>query len=246
MITRHHVIISLMCSIFAGFAIVPKDPFLMIIFSSGTCLGAILLDIQMKEPKKFCNLTLAWYFTRFTRTLCVPVMCSCYRLIGLGVEPCDKRLTHSVPGIAFSAGIIAALLCCITAGTGIHSLVPVTIMFFAGLFFGMCLHMAEDLCTRKGIAPLYPFSETRVSGSIRPCNTGDRRIRQFHGQHCSVLTGFIVLTAMGVIPGTLVPLAGIIGIAVCTGPMWYLSSLRLSDGNEARSRLPQGIPHASA
>lgn len=47
----------------------------------------------------------------------------------------------------------------------------------------MSLHLIQDLCTRKGITPLFPFSEMEVSGSIRPCDRYDPRIFRFHVQH---------------------------------------------------------------
>jgi hypothetical protein len=45
--------------------------------------------------------------------------------------------------------------------------------FLGRLLIDMLLHLAEDLCTRKEIAPFHPFNDISITGTIRPCDTRD-------------------------------------------------------------------------
>jgi len=246
MITRHHVALALMCSLIIVTAIVPFDPGLLLALAAGTCIGAVLPDIQMTRPKKFCVRTLAWCIVRFTTRLCVPVMCRSYRMIpGFRADPRDKRLTHSVPGILAIFGILAGILYGFAVLAGQFHPPMMFNAFLAGAFIGMALHLAEDLCTRKGIAPFFPFCDLHLNGSIRPCDTGDRRIGQFHVQHCSVLVGFLALSAAGMIPPGYILPAGLIGSIACVVWMISLSSVKISPGDTQPPRAPNGNPAPS-
>ena len=80
--------------------------------------------------------------------------------------------------------MLGILLCGIVLVSGItaiytpfHLLKP----FLGGCILGLILHLVADICTKKGLVPLYPFTEDyRICGSIRPCNKEDFRIRLFH------------------------------------------------------------------
>lgn len=64
-------------------------------------------------------------------------------------------------------------------------------VFAACIIIGLLFHFLEDICTMKGLCLIYPFNETyKISGSIRPYNKEDFRIRQFH-----ILTG-VAITVM--------------------------------------------------
>jgi len=247
MITRHHITLSLMCSLIAGLAVVPVDPLLLILLASGTCIGVILPDIQMRAPKRITALTLAWMITRFARIICVPVMCSCYRLIpGIDATQCDKRLTHSVPGILFMFLIIAGIQYGIVTLSGFSLWITPAPALLAGIFLGLCLHLREDICTRKGITPLFPSSTLRISGTIRPCDTRDGRIRHFSIQHGSVLAGFVVLMIAGLIPQRDISSTALLGLTLCTGLMWIFSSVKLSYDDEPQQVPLGGIPGCTA
>ena len=187
MITRHHVALAILCTIILCGALVPSDPVLITMICTGACIGAILPDIQMKKPQGFQIRTVAWMITRFSSILCTSVICWLYHaLSGRTFHPGDKRLTHSVPGILFLGAIFAAFLLIPALIVMRSAALYLPAALLCGVILGMVLHLVEDLCTRKGITPLFPFSTTRISGSIRPCDTSDRRIAQFHFYHCSV------------------------------------------------------------
>lgn len=231
MITRHHVVLALVCSLIIGIAVVPSSPVLFVMLAFGTCIGAILPDIQMKKPKTICSRLLAWYIVQFTKTACVPLICRCYRVLpGFRAGTCDKRLTHSIPGILLVTSILAGIIYCSAALAGTPP-PDYAKAFLAGAFLGMVLHLAEDLCTRKGIAPLFPLCDLRITGSIRPCDTSDRRIMHFHVQHCSILILFLLLCAAGKIPGGFILPAGLAGTMACTVSMISLSSVRITPGD---------------
>ena len=244
MITRHHVALALICSLIIGIAIVPFSPGLFLVLVTGTCIGSVLPDIQMTKPKKFCTRSLAWCIVQFTKFACMPLICRCYRAIpAFRAGTCDKRVTHSVPGVLFVSGILTGIIYSSAALSGTHVPDPAN-AFLAGIFLGMILHLAEDLCTRKGITPLFPFSDLRITGSIRPCDAGDRRIGHFHVQHCSVLILFFTLCAAGMIPSRLVIPAGFTGIAACVVFMISLSSVKISPGDFQPSPGTQAVPNA--
>ena len=167
--------------------------------------------------------------SRFTSILVTPLLCRLYHVLMElhAYDPWDKRLTHSVPGILFLWAALAAFL-----------LVPAfiiggTVLYFSGAFLcgailGLVLHLIEDMCTRKGITPLFPFSMTMVSGSIRPCDTTDQRIAQFHFYHCSVAGIILGFQYPGSWQGIAsVPLC-LFGIVSCLGMMIWSSDVSIS------------------
>ena len=181
MITRHHIALTLMCTLIVCSAIVPASPLSVLVICLGACTGAILPDIQMKRPKRFQLRTFAWIITLVGSALCTPLVCQVYRSVaGYTIDPKDKRVTHSVPGILALSVILALSLLIPVSVLASREANEIAAAFLGGVMMGMVLHLIEDLCTKKGISPLFPFSTTRISGSIRPCDKTDRRITQFH------------------------------------------------------------------
>ncbi|MDO9325901.1 MAG: metal-dependent hydrolase [Methanoregula sp.] len=229
MITRHHVTLVILCTVILCGALVPSDPILITVICLGACTGAILPDIQMKKPQGIQIRTVAWLITRFSSIVCTPLICWSYHaLSGQTFFPDDKRLTHSVPGILFIEAIFAALLL-IPASILMNSASRyLPIALFCGVMLGMVLHLIEDMCTRKGITPLFPFSTTRISGSIRPCDTTDRRIAQFHFYHCSVAGIVIGFQFLGNWQGAASVPVCLLGLSSCLGMMCWSSDVSIT------------------
>ena len=227
MITRHHIALTILCALILCSALVPSDLVLMTFICTGACIGAILPDIQMKKPKGVQIRTVAWLVSRFTSIIFTPLLCRLYHALGeRSCDPGDKRLTHSVPGILFLWAALATILpvpAFIIGSTTLY----LSAAFLCGTILGLMLHLIEDMCTRKGITPLFPFSTTMVSGSIRPCDTTDQRIAQFHFYHCSVagiIFGFQYLGSwQGIVS---VPLC-LFGIGSCLGMMIWSSDVSI-------------------
>jgi hypothetical protein len=230
MITRHHLGLALICGLIVTSAGVGFDPARDLAILAGVGLGAILPDIHMKQPKKTRPLTGAWYIIQFGKRVCAPVLCRMYLAVWkIRISPDDKRLTHSLHGILFFWGILAGIsgityilsggIIPVSAGTG----------FICGLLMGMAFHLACDICTRKGIQVLYPFANTGIHGSVRPCDTSDNRIRRFHIQHGLVLLAFFALQGIVVWPAyCLVPFA-ILALSACIGAMICQSEIRIEN-----------------
>ena len=229
MITRHHVTLVILCTAILCSALVPSDPVFILLICLGACTGAILPDIQMKKPQGVQIRTIAWMITRFSRIICTPLICRLYHaLSGRTFQPMDKRLTHSVPGILFLWTIVAAFLfipsLILMSSTALNF--PAALL--CGVMLGMVLHLIEDLCTRKGITPLFPFSTTRISGSIRPCDTSDRRIAQFHFYHCSVAGIIIGFQFLGNWQGVSSVPVCMFALGSCLGMMIWSSDVSIS------------------
>ena len=231
MITRHHVALTFLCTLILCSALVPSDPVLIMVICTGACTGAILPDIQMKKPQGFRIRTFAWMASRLGSIIITPLLCRLYHTLwGHTFHPGDKRLTHSVPGIVFLWSACAAFLLVpsfiIMPGTALH--IPAA--FLCGMMPGLVLHLIGDMCTRKGITPLFPFSTMTVSGSIRPCDTTDRRIAQFHFYHCSVAGLILGFQYLGSWQGVAsVPLC-LFGLGSCLGMMIWSSDVTISRG----------------
>jgi membrane-bound metal-dependent hydrolase YbcI (DUF457 family) len=229
MITRHHIALTILCTLIVCGALVPASPTLILVISLGAGIGAILPDIQMKKPQRFKIRTFAWMITLFSRILCTPLICRVYQLLtGHSFDPGDKRLTHSVPGIVFLLSILAALLLIPASVLMSSAALTLTAALLCGVMLGMVLHLIEDLCTRKGITPFFPFSTTRISGSIRPCDTTDRRIAQFHYYHCSVAGIIVGFQYLGTWQGISVLPVCLFGLASCLGMMIWSSDVVIS------------------
>jgi hypothetical protein len=167
--------------------------------------------------------------SRFTYIVVTPLLCRLYHSLGRQIcDPWDKRLTHSVPGILFLWTVLAIFLLGPVFILMNSIALYLSVAFLCGVMLSMVLHLIEDMCTRKGITPLFPFSTTTVSGSIRPCDITDRRIAQFHFYHYSVagiILGFQFLEGSQGIAS--VPLC-ILGIGSCLGMMIWSSDVTIS------------------
>jgi membrane-bound metal-dependent hydrolase YbcI (DUF457 family) len=239
MITRHHVALVILCTIILCGALVPSDPIIISVICLGACTGAILPDIQMKKPQGFQIRTIAWIITRFSSIICTPVICWSYHaLSGRTFQPLDKRLTHSVPGILI-IGAVFAMVLFVPAFILMRSaaLYP-AVAFLSGAMLGLVLHLVEDMCTRKGITPLFPFSTARISGSIRPCDTTDRRIAQFHFYHCSVAGIIIGFQFLGNWQGIASVPVCLFALGSCLGMMCWSSDVSISS-EQTRDPAPE-------
>lgn len=149
MITRHHVILALVCSLIVFSSLIFSNPLIVAIISTGTCLGAILPDIHMSRPRHLSFLTIAWGIVQVPRMLCVLVLDRIYAQLGYPVrDPFDKRLTHSIPGVLFIA-IFTGVLFFVPAMLINSAYAGYMGIFLGGIFLGLGLHMAEDLFWNK-------------------------------------------------------------------------------------------------
>lgn len=240
MITRQHmtlVLLSVAILILTG---IPVYPWGCLAIVLGASIGTILPDIQMKKPKRLRLLTLAWMIVQLTRYAFIPVFSILYRIFfGFRIDPADKRITHSIPGMILLAGIIAGLASIPTIflrtlpGT---NLIP---LFVLGFILGLALHMIQDLCTRKGITPLYPFRTLSVSGSIRPCIVTDTRIGKFQIHHCSAAAVILGIQSFLSLPGFLLVAISGIALCICLGIMIRKSDITITDNSAARTH-PEG------
>jgi UDP-N-acetylmuramyl pentapeptide phosphotransferase/UDP-N-acetylglucosamine-1-phosphate transferase len=167
-------------------------------------------------------------------------LCRIYQFLGFPVkEPADKRLTHSLPGILFMGGS-AVLLLFIPVLLVFPAYTTEAGLFMCGLFLGMGLHLAEDLCTRKGISPFFPFSQVMIAGSIRPCDRTDPRIGWYHLQHGAVLLAILACEGYGILSPALALPISFAGIAACLGFMVYSSDItvRQEAGTSGRVTVP--------
>jgi len=207
----------------------PFDPVLIAVICTGACTGVILPDLQMKKPQGFQVRSVAWLISRFSTVVFIPLICRLYHTLwGHIIHGGDKRLTHSFPGIVCHWVIFAVFLpvpAFILMGSTSPSL-PAA--FLCGVMLGLVLHLIEDLCTRKGITPFFPFSTMTVSGSIRPCDTTDRRIAQFHYYSCSVAGIILGFQYLGNGRGIeSLPLC-LFGMGSCLGMMIWSSDVSIS------------------
>jgi membrane-bound metal-dependent hydrolase YbcI (DUF457 family) len=226
MITRHHIVLALLCSLIAS-AVSGFNPVFTLVLMGGTVIGVILPDIHMKRPARTRLLTVAWYLVQLGKFTGIPLMCGIYRnIFRKQIDPEDKRLTHSLPGIFAYFTLVAGVVS--VPFILVRNSIPdfPAALFLGGVLFGLILHLLQDLCTRKGISILYPFSETMIHGSIRPCNFEDNRILQFQVQHCFVL-GIIVVLDMIAKPSGLIFTCGILGIGICGVSMVLQSDIEV-------------------
>jgi len=227
MITRHHVILALICTLIVFSYFIFSNPFIIAIIIAGTCLGAILPDIHMSRPRHFSFLTVAWGIVQVPRMLCILVLGGIYARLGYPAkDPFDKRLTHSLPGVLF-IGIFSSVLIYVPA-MRTHSVYAGYMgIFLGGIFLGLGFHMTEDLCTRKGIFPFFPFGIMKIGGSIRPCDRKDSRITLYQIQACSILVILTLVENLRLISPDLVFTISIAGLATSLGVMIYASDVRI-------------------
>jgi hypothetical protein len=82
----------------------------------------------------------------------------------------------------------------------------------------------------------YPFNETyRVSGSIRPCNTDDSRIRLFHLQLAVVIVAISLADYTGFCPEYLKWPVSIIALGACTIVMLHRAEVQINSTNPIES-----------
>ncbi|MDD5142775.1 metal-dependent hydrolase [Methanoregula sp.] len=228
MITRQHLLLVLLCSVILSSAIMDYDPLLAFLLAIGACLGAIIPDIQMKRPKNNPLRTSAWVVAQVGRRICTPIMCMFYRRIfRIDCNPGDKWLTHSLPGLILNFGILSAIASVPVFVFGDEISVILVMGFLAGLLFGMILHLAEDCCCRKGIALFHPFNDTRIYGSIRPCDVIDRRITGFYVYHATVLFFFLLIQSAVHVSFFEMIAFGIFSISLCVVSMIWQSEVRV-------------------
>lgn len=232
MITRHHMALALMCALILCSAFFLSNPFMMALIIAGTCIGVLLPDIHMTRPRHHVFRTIAWLIVQYPRRICAPVLCRIYAHTRYPVtDPADKRLIHSIPGALFVFVCTCAILYIPAYATGNALVTKSAAAFLLGVILGMVLHLVEDLCTRKGIFPFFPFNPWTIAGSIRPCDKTDPRIAQYHIQHCMVLLVFFGLDSMGILaPELFLPLNSI-GLTLCLGTMVYFSEVSIRRNN---------------
>jgi hypothetical protein len=250
MITRHHIALSILFWLIPCTAFEFGNPMILISVLAGTVAGSILPDIHMKRPGKPRLLTAAWLLAATGRATIIPFMCLLYRLfLGVRTHPGDKRLTHSVPGI-----ILFWILC---VGPVVVTVILLDSRFISsvllavsvGILMGMIIHLVQDLCTRKGICPLYPFTDQIVYGSIRPCDVQDTRIPRFHIHLVSAFFLFHTAILFVVLPVPVTLLFGSFCAALCLVLMIWQSGVEIEGHagllalkkNAAASNLNSGI-----
>lgn len=242
MITRHHFVLGLLCAVIPGTALAEYDPGLAIVLTVAVCTGVLLPDIHMTRPRQNSPRTLAWGIVQAGRLICVSPMCTAYRrLPAAPFDPRDKRLTHSLTGIFWYSAVYAGIAGISVALTGNHGMLLPAVIFGLGLIAGMFLHLIQDLCTRKGIVPFFPFSTTKICGSIRPCDIFDRRIFRFHVWHGLVLSLFLIIVYTTPMPVfDLLACAGI-ALCACIGYLPAVSEVIMERGSSADGRAPDTV-----
>jgi hypothetical protein len=228
MLTRHHLILALLCSGILSSAIVVTDTFLAVLVTVGTGIGAILPDIHMKRPKKNIFRTIAWGIVQIGWRICIPIICGMYqRFFKTPVNSDDKRVTHSIFGMLLYFIMLAVIA--YVPVLLFYNEIPVLLVMglLAGILFGMLLHLAQDLCTRKGIFPFFPFNETKFFGSIRPCDVLDTRILGFHVYHGTVLFFFLIIQSAVHVPVYEMIAFSLLPIGLCVVSMIWQSEIAI-------------------
>jgi hypothetical protein len=236
MITRHHLAFALMCALIVSSAFFFSDPVFVILITTGTCIGVLLPDIHMTRPKHFKLRSFAWLIVQFPRRICAPFLCRIYAGLHHPVEdPGDKRLFHSVPGALFVFSCTGMILLVPADATGNPVVTSAAFVVLNGIFFGLVLHLTQDLCTRKGIFPVFPFSTWMIAGSIRPCDKTDPRIGKYLIQHCTILLVLFALASTGFLTPPQLTLLSVLGLGVC-----LLLMIRFSDVTPRRAKRDNG------
>ncbi|MBN2735210.1 MAG: metal-dependent hydrolase [Methanomicrobiaceae archaeon] len=95
------------------------------------------------------------------------------------VKPKHRGLLHSFFGIAVASVLLLAYLTIIISllirplsAESLGVLLNSAIILCAGVFAGSFMHLLEDSCTHSGVFWLFPFKNTKISGTLTP---GGRR-----------------------------------------------------------------------
>jgi membrane-bound metal-dependent hydrolase YbcI (DUF457 family) len=230
MITRHHLALAMMCTLIMGSAVYPADIPALGALVAGSCIGVILPDIHITRPGRVSLRMFAWYVSRFSVRVCVPLLCAVYYWSGLNLCPSDKRLTHSIPGILVVGAVATGFLFIPDLFFLNPQVNPLAVTCAAGIAAGLVLHLVEDACTFKGITPFFPFSTIRISGSIRPCDATDFRIARYHVQHCSVAAAVIGYHGIARLTGSLSLAFSLVALISCLAIMVWYSDVRILSG----------------
>ncbi|MFA5332289.1 MAG: metal-dependent hydrolase [Methanoregula sp.] len=224
MITRHHVALALMCAFILCSPLWFTAPVLVSAILFGTLIGVLLPDIQMTRPKHAGIRIFAWLVARFSRRILTRGLCRVYSRFGyLKLDTSDKRLTHSIPGTAGIIVMVAVPLTLVGYLAGSPGLLNAILMFLGGVLLGLLLHLVEDLCTLKGISPFFPFSKSKIAGTIRPCNKSDPRITWFHGQHFLMAAIIFFIAIMHPLKPGLLFAVSVVAFLLCLGMMIHSS-----------------------
>jgi hypothetical protein len=82
------------------------SPAVLVVSATGVCTGVVIPDIQMKKPRHFKGLYFVWLLIQVFKGSILRLYLFLYRkVLDMHPEPSDKRLTHSLPGLFFLAGI---------------------------------------------------------------------------------------------------------------------------------------------
>jgi membrane-bound metal-dependent hydrolase YbcI (DUF457 family) len=137
---------------------------------------------------------------------------------------------------------------CVTILSGFIFLAPQTggirlvAVFLAGTLLGFLLHLLEDACTKKGICPLFPVdARLFLVGTIRPCETADRRISMFI-LLSALLAGGLFLAGESEIlaPGAL-HMAVFAAFVLIFAIMFHCSEMKLERRDDRRFRSPSQV-----
>lgn len=230
MITRHHIGLAFGSMLILYFPLVLANPFVLAAIATGVCTGVILPDIQMKKPRQFKALSIAWILIQIFRKTVIRLYLFLYRyILNMQPETEDKRLTHSLPGLFFLTGLIGLGILLLMWVCSVSPELYYPKIYLAGIIIGLLFHFVEDTCTKKGLFLFYPFNETyRISGSIRPCNMDDSRIRLFHLQLLVVIVAIILLYCTGFCPYYLKWPVSIAALVTCITLMMYHAEVRIT------------------
>ena len=230
MITRHHISLAIGSITILYFPLIVIHPFVLFTMGAGVCVGVVVPDIQMKKPSRIRAIYFAWAIIQIFKMTILSLFVILYRIVpGISADPGDKRLTHSLPGLFYMAGLTGIVIFCSTWMFSASYPVHYMRIFLAGIIIGLILHFLEDICTKKGLCLFYPFSKScRISGSIRPCNTSDRRIRLFHYQAGIIIIALIFADYSGLCPPDLKWPLSISAMVFCTALMLYHAEVRIT------------------
>jgi hypothetical protein len=229
-IIRHHVGLALCSVLILYFPLIATDPEILMAIAAGTVIGVVLPDIHMKKPRRHKELLFPWFIVLiFKKTLLQPYLWINWKLSIQNIGTEDKRQTHSLPGLFFitlvSASLIGLIILVFPFSQGTYPLE----IFLSGIVIGFILHFLEDICTKKGVVPFFPFNDRfRISGSIRPCERSDRRILYFHAYLIGTVALLFLSYYTGACPGYLEWPVSIVALVICTTVMMHCSDVRIT------------------